>query len=248
MQNHAAVVSRIRETDLDSLSILVHDLFGNTSVCFWQEDKTLSLAVKLPGERGWHLLGDVVFTPVIILREQVKLVSSLKGVGKNRGKIFNPPIPRFVFVSCCTNTTHRSNTMLDIHKTHAINEHTRQRHTIIKSLNSTGITNCKVIDMMQCLREGPDTEVNRLTCLKRFTHHDNVHMTADGYARVAAGILDAAQQLTTRPRVQGGPPRGIEVSGWHGFITTTRYGSTSRATPPPPARGRGMRHHPYQRH
>ena len=138
--------------------------------------------------------------------------------------------------------------MLDTHKAHTINEHTRQRHTIIKSLNSTGITNHKVIDIMQCLREGPNAKANRLTCLKRFTHRDNVHLKADGYARIAAGILPTTQQLTTRPRVQGGTPRGIEVSGWHSFVTTTGYGSTSRATPPPPARGRGMRHHPYRRH
>ena len=84
----AAVVSRIRETNLDSLTILVHDLFGNTSVRFWQADDTLSLAVKLSGEGGWHLLGDVVFTPDVILKEQVKLVSSLESVCKNRGKIF----------------------------------------------------------------------------------------------------------------------------------------------------------------
>ena len=46
----AAVVSRIRETNLDSLTILVHDLFGNTRVRFRQADDTLSLAVKLSGE------------------------------------------------------------------------------------------------------------------------------------------------------------------------------------------------------
>ena len=79
--------------------------------------------------------------------------------------------------------------MLDTHQAHAINEHIRQRHTIIKSLNSTGITYHKVIDIMQCLREGPDTEANRLTCLKRFTHNNNVHLTAGSYGRIAAGII-----------------------------------------------------------
>ena len=99
---------------------------------------------------------------------------------------------------------------------------------------------------MHCLREGSDTEENRLTCLQKVTHRDNVHLSAEGYAKIAAGILDTTQQLTARPRVQGGPPRGMEISGWHGFVTTTGYGMTSRATPPLPARGRGMRHHPYR--
>ena len=68
-------------------------------------------------------------------------------------------------------------------------------HTIIKSLNSSGITNLKVIDIMHCLREGPDTEENRLTCLKKVTHRNNVHLSTEGYAKNATGILDAAQQL-----------------------------------------------------
>ena len=243
----AAVITRIRETDVDSLTVLVHDLFGNTSTRFRQADDTLSLAVKLSGEGGWHLLGDVVYTPDAILREQVKLVSSLESVGKNRSKIFIPPIPRYVFGSCCTSITHGNNTKSDSHKAHALNEHIRQRHTIIKSLNAAGITNHKVLDIMHCLREGPDTEENRLTCLRKATHRDNVHLSTEGYAKLAAGILDAAQQLTARPRVEGGQPRGLEISGWHGFVTTTGYGTTSRATPPHPARGRGMRHHPYRR-
>ena len=128
-----------------------------TTPCLWRSN--------CQGRGGWHLLGDVVFTPDTILREQVKLVSSLESVCKNRGKIFIPPISRFVFGSCCTNTTQGSNTRSDTHRAQAINEHIRQRHTIIKSLNSTGITNHKVIDIMHCLREGPDTKENRLTCL-----------------------------------------------------------------------------------
>ena len=240
----ASVVARIRETDLDSLSIMVHDLFGNTSVRFRQADDTLSLAVKLPGEGGWHLLGDVVFTPDIILREQVRLISVLESVCKNRGKIFIPPIPRFVFGSCCTDTAHGSNTNTETHSAHAITEHIRQRHTIIKSLNSTGITNHKVLDIMHCIREGPDNDDNRLTSLKKVTHKDNVHLSTAGYAKIAAGILDAAQQLSARPKMPGGPPRGMEISGWHGFTTTTGPGMTSRSTPPPPARGSGGRHPP----
>ena len=243
----AAITARIRETDLDSLSVLVHDLFGNTSVRFRQADDTLSLAIKLPGEGGWHLLGDAVFTPDTILREQVKLVSILESTAKNRGKIFIPPIPRFVFGSCCTSESHGSNTRSDTHSAYALTEHIRQRHTIIKALHNNGITNFKVIDIMHSIRDGPDTEDNRLTCLKKITAGDNVHLTPDGYAKIAAEIADAAQQLTTRPAVRVGPPRGVEIPGWHGFVSTTGYGSTSRSAPPPPSRGRGMRHHPYRR-
>ena len=51
------MASRIQSAGFDVLSVVVLDLFGNTSVRFRQVDDTLSLAVKLPGEGGWHLLG-----------------------------------------------------------------------------------------------------------------------------------------------------------------------------------------------
>ena len=51
-KNLAKLVSRIQESSVDALSVVVLDLFGNTSVRFWQADDTLSLAVKLSVEGG----------------------------------------------------------------------------------------------------------------------------------------------------------------------------------------------------
>ena len=59
----AAVVKRIQEANIDALTVLVHDLFGNTSVHFCQADDTLSLAVKLPREGGVAPYGGRRFTP-----------------------------------------------------------------------------------------------------------------------------------------------------------------------------------------
>ena len=115
----ASLVSKIQATSLSALSVLVLDLFGNTSVLFKQADDTLSLAVKLPGEGGWHLMGDAVYTPDEILREQVKSLSSLEVPLKNGAKIFIPPIFRFVFGSCCDNSTHGINIFTPLHPQHA---------------------------------------------------------------------------------------------------------------------------------
>ena len=131
-KNLAQLVSRIQESSADALSVLVLDLFGNTSIRFQQADDTLSLAVKLLGEGGWLLLWDVIYTPDDILREQVKSLSCLEIHLKNRAKIFIPPIPRFVFGSCCDSNTHGTNTSSSLHPQQALAEHTRQRHTVIK--------------------------------------------------------------------------------------------------------------------
>ena len=131
------MASRIQSAGFDALSVVVLDLFGNTSVCFRQVDDTLSLAVKLPGEGGWHLLGDAVYTLDVILREQVKLLCCLESFLKNRAKIFIPPIPRFVLGSCYNNATHGTNISTPQHPHHALSEHTRQQHTITNQLVNT---------------------------------------------------------------------------------------------------------------
>ena len=112
------MVSRIQSASFDALSVIVLNLFGNTSVPFRQVDDNLSLAVKLPREGGWHLLGDAVYTPDVTLREQVKMLGCLESILKNRAKIFIPPIPRFAFGSCCSNSTHGTNINTPLHPHH----------------------------------------------------------------------------------------------------------------------------------
>ena len=242
------MVSRIQSASFDALSVIVLDLFGNTSVRFRQVDDTLSLAVKLPGEGGWHLLGDAVYTPDVTLREQVKMLGCLESILKNRAKIFIPPIPRFAFGSCCSNSTHGTNISTPQHPHHALSEHTRQRHTIIKSLNSTVFSNHKVIDIIHCINDTTDTPHNRIAALKKHTHPDNIHLTPEGYKKIADGIITSAHNMTSKPvhlpTCTTTATKGIEQVYWHGFTITTDYGNKSRATPNSAHRGRGGRHHP----
>ena len=84
------------------------------------------------------------------------------------------------------------------HPHHALSEHTRQRHTIIKSLNSTGISNHKVIDIIHCLNDTTDTPHNRISALKKHTHTDNIHLTTGGYKKIADSIITSAQNMTSR--------------------------------------------------
>ena len=172
-----------------------------------------------------------MYTPDEILREQVRSLGSLEVTLKNRAKIFIPPIPRFVFGSCCDNSTHGNNIRTPLHPQHALAEHTRQRHTIIKTLNSTGITTHRVLDVIQSINKAQDTPFNRTSSLKQRMHKDNNNLTLDGYRLLADSIIATASTMTSRPAVTQGPPRGIEIIYWHGFTTTTRYGSRSRASP-----------------
>ena len=115
-------------------------------------------------------LRDTVYTPDVILQEHVKMLGCLESFLKNRAKIFIPPIPRFMFGSCCSTVTHGTNISTPQHPHQALSEHTRQRHTIIKSLNTTGISNYRVIDVIHSLNDSTDTPHNRISAMKKHTH------------------------------------------------------------------------------
>ena len=83
--------------------------------------------------------------------------------------------------------------------------------------------------------------------MKKFTHMDNIHLTAEGYKKLADSVIAAAQSMMSRPHPVPAARKGIEKVHWHGFTFTTGYGRLSRATPYTPTRGRGGRHHPYKR-
>ena len=243
---------KLQTAELGPLSVTVHDLFGNTSIRFNQRDDTLSLPVKLDGVKGWHLAGDAVYTPDNILRDQVKMVCTLNKVLEGRAKIFIPPIPRNVFGPCCGAPTHAPNTRTAEHPKHALEEHTRMRHTIIKGLAAGGMSKHRVIDFMHGISGGSDSPSNRMAALKADTHPDMVHLSTRGYEKLAAIIISTAEQMVQQTRTQAvgieyRVCRGLERIGWHGFISTTGYGRTSRVTPTYAGRGRGVRHHPYNK-
>ena len=110
----------------------------------------------------------------------------------------------------------------------------------------------RFIDFMHCISDGNEAPSSRLASLKSHTHPDMVHLMARGYKKLANVIISTAEQLVqqTRGPAAGGesrPLRGVERTGWHGFISTTGYGRVSRVTPIYAGRGRGVRHHPYKR-
>ena len=113
------------------------------------------------------------------------------------------------------------------------------------------MTQHRVIDFMHCISDRNEAQSSRMASLKSHTHPDMVHLTAAGYEKLANAIISTAEQLVqqTRGSAAGGdsrPLRGVERTGWHGFISTTGYGRVSRVTPIYASRGRGVRNHPYK--
>ena len=126
------------------------------------------------------------------------------------------------------------------------------RHTIIKGMAAGGMSQHRVIDFMHSISGGSKVPSSRMASLKSDTHLDMVHLTTRGYEKLATIIISTADQMVQQKRSQavGGESRvcrGLERIRWHGFISTKGYGLNSCVMPTYAGRGRGVRHHPYNR-
>ena len=93
----ASLVSKIQATSLNALSVLVLDLFGNTSVRFKQADDTLSLAVKLLGEGGVASHGGRPVHPRRDSQGAGQISHQLGGLSEKQDKNLYPSHPQIRF-------------------------------------------------------------------------------------------------------------------------------------------------------
>ena len=117
---------------------------------------------------------------------------------KNHLKIVLPPIPRYVFGSCCNDTSHAPNVSSPTHITTSLTEHIRQRSTIIRKLHDHKTQHFKVIDLLGIFAPTSASITDKGIGLKCHTHRDNVHLTENGYKLVANTIISEAKLLRDR--------------------------------------------------
>ncbi len=85
----------------------VFDLLGNSSVRFEQFDSTTSLPFKSNGK--YHLAGKVVTTSPEIFRKVVQAITPIIQASGNKPCIVLPPLPRYLFARCCSDSGHCTN-------------------------------------------------------------------------------------------------------------------------------------------
>ena len=199
------------------------------------------------------MLGEVVATPDAFLTEQVRGLGGVLASIKNHLKIVLPPIPPYVFGSCCNDTSHAPNVSSPTHITTSLTEHIRQRSTIIRKLHDHKTQHFKVIDLLGIFASTSASITDKGIGLKCHTHRDNVHLTENGYKLVANTIISEAKLLRDRVYPPSKPDsnstgvKGSESRVWGGFFCTTGYGKTASNTAKLYCGGGGQRHHPYRR-
>jgi hypothetical protein len=150
VRNGQSLMDRVRCSEPPSDAVYVFDVLGNSSVCFRQEDGGSSLPIKLNG--SFHLLGELD----MMQQDHVELALSpiehlYNNLLKSNCKLFNPPIPRFLFGSCCPDLAHGSNIRMGGHGEKMLGEHCRIRNNLKSILLKDGIRNMRVLDTLGTL-------------------------------------------------------------------------------------------------
>jgi hypothetical protein len=169
-----------------------------------------------------------------------------KNLLKSNCKIFNPPIPRYLFGSCCFDLAHGTNIRMGGHGEKMLGEHCRIRNDLKSTLLKDGIRNMRVLDTLGSLTS-KSTVAEQLAALRPLVAKDNVHLTTSGYKALAEAIFKEALNFGIVRSKGKHSLSGLQmVTGaeWHGFVSNQGVGRTSLKAAKRPLGGRA---HPYQK-
>jgi hypothetical protein len=153
------------------------------------------------------------------------------------GKIFIPPLPRYLYGGCCTNSDHCSNVGDSNHPTNLIGKVDHLRSLLKGELAKQGVVKHWVIDgWKDVLGTRGHSREEDMVSLQHVSGADNVHFTRDGYDNLAAAIhatIHSRENVSASCNVAGtGPIRNRQHFFWWGFVspngsTRPRFSATS---------------------
>jgi hypothetical protein len=248
------ILNQLRGKEVPAEAVVVFDLLGNSSFRWEHEDGTLVTAVKVDG--GYHMQGPATVCSDDTFKKLIQIIMPVIQDAAVLGKVFVPPLPRYVYGGCCTNSTHCSNAKEDTHSFDMLRKVDHLRALLKGELARHGVVKHWVMDGWKDLVgvKGQNRDED-MTSLRHVTGTDNVHFTKEGYENLAAAIHAT---INTRRSVSAARSNvaGTEAAGkkqqyfWRGFVsptgssrpkfTATSYNNSKRGRMHP-YRGRGRR-------
>ena len=178
------------------------------------------------------------------IEETISGLRAALAVIDNANKIFIPPIPRYMFGGCCADSSHAPNTREPDHAKDTLTDHTRIRNKLKQCIITKGKTNTRILDVISALAEDHQSPTDKIKALRIHTSNDNVHLTTQGYIRLAKAIINTTFTTPQTPSNTTQTRISPVTRNWRGFLTTAGVGKTSA----PVTAGRtSLRHHPYRR-
>jgi formylmethanofuran dehydrogenase subunit C len=94
------------------------------------------------------------------------------------------------------------------------------KNHIINNTQTTLRKNTRILDLIGTLNtDGMHSQTSQLNSLKHFTARDNVHLTSDGYIKLAAGAArEAAVMIKADDMKVKIPGNGRPIPYWRGFV------------------------------
>jgi hypothetical protein len=257
-ENIKRMSEKINKGGVDGNHLFIFDLFGNTAFRFEQYDGTQSLPYKVGSK--YHLGGNIVLCAQNTFKKIVESSVPLIETKKSSVGLIVPPLPRYLFNSCCDQKSHCTNVSEPNHPQKILSDVIDLRNQLKKILSGVNLSAFRVLD--SCCIADCETTSNietRLNSLQKVNSADGVHYLAEGYRNLVKSCLAAA--AVTKLRVGEHPLRPQSIHFWRGFRSPV--GARCYVSPNPVRgnfrggsfrgsnRGRnaaGSRHfHPYRR-
>ncbi len=243
--------------ELDKIScnektILVYDLYGNSTFRFEQFDGSLSMPFNSSGK--YHLAGNIVVCPMQVFRKIFENTSALLARHKTVRSIIIPPLPRYLFTGCCTKPEHSTNINNTGYCIKLLTDTINIRNNLKKLVSELGIRG-HVLDSC-CVTSCPTTAntLTRIEALKTVCAPDGVHFLSAGYENLVAAITSAPIRM---PVTSSANTCTAKIYYWRGFrsavgsraVPTLNRGSFRGGHSAKNARGHRNPHffHPYRR-
>jgi hypothetical protein len=214
-------LNQMRGVAVPANAIVVLDLFGNSSSRWEDEDGTLATAVK-SGE-GYHMPGPVTVCGDVTFRKLISIVMPVVNDASGLGKIFIPPLPRYVFGACCQRDDHCTNGKEDNFPSEMLGKYEHLRTVLKTEFQKIGVAKHWVMEGWKDLLGGRG--MNRkedIVTLRHITGADNVHYTREGYENLAMAIHNT---IVTRTKISADKTvSGLNTDRkssffWRGFVS-----------------------------
>lgn len=196
--NIEKIESEVSKLRASKDTIFVIDLFSNSSFRYETEDGTLAPPMKIDGV--YHMGGKVTTcTPetigTIVARSK-NFLSCLCGK-----KVFLPPLPRYLYTSCCGRTGHCDGLGVKESVNDLLEKTLGLRKVIAASLVKAGITDLVVPDTLHLMYGETVTKVDE--GLQKDASSDGVHLTHNMYRTLADTVKTVITPVSASLSVPG---------------------------------------------
>jgi hypothetical protein len=230
VENSAALLREVLAEKWDGSTVVIYHLFDNN--CFYAVDPNGNRSLPTRSMDGkYHVIGDLAFADRGTLKELFTAAVPLLRAGGMQKKIIISPLMRYILAPCCTKPNHMAN-----RKDGEFGpELTSALENLFKWIKEMAymkrIKNYYVLCPNATLADGV-TSKKEAKMVAKYWKADPVHMSKDGYKRLALGIIedlvdieferpvdeDEDKQQPSRSTPLGGQPRGRGTGRERGLV------------------------------